>query len=363
MKDLAEIMSRRSLCIEVPKTQGEKTLELVRKMDILDRELRIQNYAGSICIPLIREPSEEENATLKRKLSNFTLEMRTFNRKIPARKTLKNALESQLQPSLLTNLPRALDIIGDIAIIEIPPALKQQESLVGKAILESHPKIKTVFAKAGPIAGTHRLRELALIAGEQKTSTLHKEFGCTYVVDVTKAYFSPRLSQEHKRIASLAQEAETIVDMFAGVGPFSVLIAKTNSKVKVYSVDINPEAIKSLETNVHLNRVESRVIPILGDATTIVEERLAGVADRVIMNLPENAIEFVETALRAIKPTGGIVHFYGFIRRPETLKDMQRRFYEKVAKTGRKVDRLLFIKTIRETAPYEWQAVLDAKIL
>jgi tRNA (guanine37-N1)-methyltransferase len=142
-----------------------------------------------------------------------------------------------------------------------------------------------------------------------------------------------------------------------------VLIAKNNEDAKVYAVDINPEAIEFLKRNIRLNRVENRVFPILGDARHVIEDKLLGVADHVIMNLPETAIEFVDVACRATKPTGGTVHFYGFIRLPDSLENMKLRFSEAVEKAGRKVDRFLFAKTIRETAPYEWQVVLDAKIL
>jgi tRNA (guanine37-N1)-methyltransferase len=363
LRRLAKIGSKESPCITIPKTQGEKTLGLVHKMGLSNRELRIQNEDLVLHVPLVRRLNKEEKAVLKAQLPNFTLETRTFSKKFPPNKTLRHILENQLQPSLLRNLPRAFDIIGDIAIIEIPSELKQKETLVGKAILESHQKVKTVFAKAGAVTGTYRLRELIWIAGEQKTTTIHKEYGCAYAVDVAKAYFSPRLSQEHKRIASLTQKGEMIVDLFAGVGPFSVLISRINPDVKIYAIDINPEAIKLLETNVRLNRVENRVFPTVGDATKTVEEKLAGIADRVIMNLPESAIEFVGAACRAMKPTGGVVHFYGFVRQSETLEDMQKRFREKVEKTGRRVDRLLGAKKVRETAPYEWQVAIDARIL
>jgi len=360
---LAEIKSRESFCIKIPKIQGEETLGLIQKMGLSNRELRIQNEERFLYVPLVRRPDKEEKAILKAQLPNFTLEVRAFSRKPSLSKTLKNVLENQFQLSLSANLPRALDIIGDIAIVDIPPELKQQEKLVGKAILESHQKVKTVFAKAGAVGGLYRLRELTFVAGEQKTTTIHKEYGCKYAVDVARAYFSPRLSQEHKRIASLTRKGETIVDLFAGVGPFSVLISKINPDVKVYAVDINPEAIKLLETNVRLNRVENRVFPIVGDATEIVKEKLSGTADRVIMNLPENSIEFVGAACGAMKSAGGIVHFYCFARQSETPEDIQKRFREKVEKTGRRVDRFLCTKTVRETAPYEWQLAIDARIL
>jgi tRNA (guanine37-N1)-methyltransferase len=128
-------------------------------------------------------------------------------------------------------------------------------------------------------------------------------------------------------------------------------------------VDINPDAVELLKRNIRLNRVENRVFPILGDARQIVEHKLLGVADRVIMNLPEKAIEFVDAACKATKPAGGTVHFYGFIRLPDSIENMKLRFSEAAEKAGRKVDKFLFTKTIRETAPYEWQVVLDAKIL
>jgi tRNA (guanine37-N1)-methyltransferase len=356
-------MLRESLCIQVPKIHGEKTLILANKLKISDRRREIKKNANFIYVPLIRQPSEKELTILKTQVPDFQLATYVFPEKKLQEKTLIEVLDNQLPPHLLDSLPRALDTVGDIAIIEIPPELKTHESLIGQAILKTHKNIRTVLAKVGAVSGTYRLREFDIIAGEHRTNTVHKEYGCKYHVDIAKMYFSPRLSYEHNRVASLVQKDETVVDLFAGVGPFSVLIAKNNEDAKVYAVDINPEAIEFLKRNIRLNRVENRVFPILGDARQVIEDKLLGVADRVIMNLPEKAIEFVDVACRATKPTGGTIHFYGFIRLPDSLENMKLRFSEAVEKAGRKVDRFLFAKTIRETAPYEWQVVLDAKIL
>lgn len=356
-------MSVSSLCIEVTKINGEKTLILANKLEIIDRKLEIRKNENHIYIPLIRQPEEKEISMLKAQVPDFQLTTNVFTKKKQQRKTLAQVLENRLPPHLLASLPRALDIVGDIAIIEISPELKAHESLIGEAILTVHKNVRTVLAKVGAVSGTYRLREFKVISGEHRTDTIHKEYGCKYHVDIAKAYFSPRLSQEHNRVASLVQKGETVVDLFAGVGPFSVLIAKNNADAKVYAVDINPHAIEFLKRNIRINRVENRVTPIIGDARQIIEERLLGVADRVIMNLPEKALEFVDTACKAIKPAGGMVHYYEFIRLPDSLEDMKLRFSEAVEKTGRKVGAFLFAKTIRETAPYEWQVVLDAKIL
>ncbi len=356
-------MTETSLCLKVKKIYGEKALILANKLGISNRELEIQRNANCICLPLIRQPDKNELAKLKEQLPDFTLITSVFTQKRQKRKTLDQILENQLSPHLLASLPHALDVIGDIAIIEIPPELQAHKSLIGKAVLAAHKNVHTVLAKVGAVSGTYRLREFEIIAGEHKTTTVHKEYGCQYHVDVAKAYFSPRLSHEHNRVASLVQKGETVVDLFAGVGPFSVLIAKNNPDVKVYAVDINPEAISYLKRNIRLNRVENRVIPILGDARQVIENGLLGVADRVIMNLPEKAFEFIDAACRAVKPSGGVVHYYAFSRLPDSIENAQQRFSEAVEKTGRKVDAFLSAKTIRETAPYEWQIVLDAKIL
>jgi tRNA (guanine37-N1)-methyltransferase len=356
-------MSEPSPCIKIKKIHGEKALVLVNKLGIINRALKINQNAKHIYVPLIRQPEENELATLKVQVPDFELTTNVFTEKKPQRKTLLQVLENRLPPHLLTSLPRALDIVGDIAVIEVPPELKAQESLIGEAILKTHKNVHTVLAKIGAVSGTYRLRSFEVIAGEHRASTIHKEYGCQYHVDVAKAYFSPRLSHEHNRIATLVRKGETVVDLFAGVGPFSVLIAKKNVDARVYAVDINPEAVVFLKRNIRLNKVESRVTPILGDAKQVVEERLLGVADRVIMNLPEKAIEFVGAACKAVKPTGGAIHHYSFVRLPDSLENLKLRFSEAVEKTGRKVDEFLLAMTIRETAPYEWQVVLDAKIL
>jgi tRNA (guanine37-N1)-methyltransferase len=356
-------MSKTSLCIEVPRICGEKALALANRLGISDRTLEIQRGEGQIFVPLVRRPEENELAVLKEQVPDFQLATKVFTEKKQEKKMLVEVLKNQLPPHLSTSVPRALDIVGDIAIIEIPPELKAHENLIGGAVLETHKNIRTVLAKASAVTGTYRLREFNVIAGENRTDTVYKEYGCNYQVDIAKVYFSPRLSHEHKRVASLVQKGETVVDLFAGVGPFSVLIAKTVENVKVYALDINPEAIEILKRNARRNRVETRVFPILGNARQVIEDELLGVADRVIMNLPEKAIEFVDTACRAVKPAGGTIHHYGFIRLPDSIESMKQRFSEAVEKAGRKVDAFLFAKTIRETAPYEWQVALDAKIL
>ncbi|MEM2117547.1 MAG: class I SAM-dependent methyltransferase family protein [Candidatus Bathyarchaeia archaeon] len=355
-------MPKQALCIKVPKVHGEEAIVLSNKLKIVDMQLEIQRTIEFIYIPLAREPSKNELKTLQEKIPTVEIQTYTFPERKKPVVSFFELLQDKLPPHLLASLPRAIDFVGDIAITEIPPELEAYKSVIGDAILEAHKNVRTVLAKASAVSGTYRLREFSVIAGEPKTETIHKEQGCQFRVDLAKAYFSPRLSYEHKRVASLVMEGETVVDLFAGVGPFAVLIAKTLGKVKVYAVDVNPFAVEFLRENVRLNRVVGKVYPMLGDARQVVEEKLAGLADRVIMNLPEKAIEYVDVACKTLKPEGGVIHFYSFINASDSLENMKLRFLEAVQKCGRKMEKILFTRLVRETAPYEWQAVIDAKI-
>lgn len=355
-------MPKESICVKVPKIQGEKAIALANELEIVDKKLEIQRNKNFIYIPIIRKPLESEIDKLEEKLPDSRISTYAFPEMKKQVRTFIELLEDRFSPHLLASVPRAIDFVGDIAIIEIPPKLDVDKSTIGEAILKTQKNTHTVLAKASAIGGTYRTREFSIIAGEPKTETIHKEYGCKYYVDLAKAYFSPRLSYEHKRVASLVKEGETVIDLFAGVGPFAIQIAKTHENVRVYAVDVNPYAVDFLKRNIRLNRVENKVHPILGDAKQVVAKRLSEVADRVIMNLPERAIEFVDVACEALKPIGGIVHFYSFISSSDSIEDMKRNFVETIEKHGRKAEKILFSRLVRATAPYEWQTVIDAKI-
>lgn len=199
------------------------------------------------------------------------------------------------------------------------------------------------------VYGFDRLREYEVIAGLSNTETVHKEHGRRFNLDLGKVCFSLRLSYEDSRVASQVEEKETVVDMFAGVGPFSVLIAKTHRDVKVCAVDVNPDALRYLERNVVVNGVLGKVIPILGDARETVPERLHGVADRVIMNLPGKAIEYLEAACEATKPQGGVIHYYEFAEGLEPFETIKKLLTRK----ARRIERYLSARTVREIAPFK----------
>jgi tRNA (guanine37-N1)-methyltransferase len=348
--------------MKVPKLQGQKTIVLADRLKLFDKELEIQKDEAFLYIPLLKQPSKSTLESFRKGGIDFEILNQRFIQRNKEPK-LHEQLKSLLPPRLLAKLPHATDFVGEIAIIEIPSELEPYQKIVGQAIMKVHKNVRTVLAKAGAVSGTYRLREFNVIAGEHSTETIHKESGCQFKVDVAKAYFSPRLSNEHKRIASLVQEGETIIDSFSGVGPFAIFIAKTHEKVQIYAVDANPDAVDYLKFNIRLNKVMDKIHVLSGDAHQILNERLMGIADRIIMNLPETAIEFVEAACTALKPSGGFIHFYSFIDASSSIEEKKLEFKKKVEESGRTVGAFFSSKTVRETAPREWQVVIDAQIL
>jgi|Deesub1362B_J571_1020462.scaffolds.fasta_scaffold00004_415 tRNA (guanine37-N1)-methyltransferase len=203
---------------------------------------------------------------------------------------------------------KSMDIIGDIAIIKVPDELLNKRFELGQKLLEYLPYIKTIFRQKGPVKGGFRLRELEFLAGEFKTLTIYKEYGSRFLVDVLRTYFTPRLSTERRRITDMVGEGERVLNMFAGVGPYSILIAKHRNIEKVVSIDINYEAVKLHRHNNHLNKVEDKIEVFLGDAEKITYE-MAGSFDRIIMPLPDKALDYIHSAVNAIDSSGWI-HVY-----------------------------------------------------
>ncbi len=258
----------------------------------------------------------------------------------------------------------SFDVVGDTAIVKMPVFSGADAKTAADAIMARCRGVKTVLAQLSKVSGSHRVRGLIHIAGERKTETVHKEHGCLFAVDLEKCYFSPRLSGERLRIANLVQPRETVVNMFAGVGCFSILIAKKVPSAKVYSIDVNPHALEFMERNVRLNRVFERVLPVLGDSKEIVQNRLQCCADRVLMPLPEKAIEYLPVAVSALKPTGGLIHVHLFEHAAKGL-DPAEAARKKVYETLRRGNinfSVISVRIIRSTGPNWWQLAADLQI-
>jgi len=230
--------------------------------------------------------------------------------------------------------------------------------------METHREVKSVWRQSSTVHGDYRLRSIEHVLGKKTTETVHREYGCIYKTDLKEAYFSPRLSYERIRIAKLVQAREVVLNMFAGVGCYSIAIVKHSNPLKVYSIDVNPHAVKYQHENVRLNRAETKVLPIHGDAKTVIENRLQNAADRVIMPLPEKAFDYLEYATLALKPRGGWIHYYSFEhanKNEDPVRKAERKVSGKLSKLGKEFA-VEFSRIVRTIGPRWFQIVLDIKV-
>jgi tRNA (guanine37-N1)-methyltransferase len=280
------------------------------------------------------------------------------------KKSLREILSETIPPEELRYVYNSYDIIGDIAIIRLTETSSQYRSDIAKGLMSVHKNVKTVLAQGSPVHGVFRIRRLEHVIGEDKTTTTHLEAGCSFSVDVEKCYFSPRLSYERMRIAKQVSDGEVVVNMFAGVGCFSLLIAKHSEASRIYSIDVNPIAVQLMQRNIRVNGDYGKVVPILGDAKEVVEKRLHNIADRVVMPLPEKAFEYLPYALSALSRSGGWIHYYDF---EHAAKDEN-----PVEKVRSKVRggleslgvafQIPYGRVVRSTGPNWYQTVLDIEV-
>jgi len=294
-----------SPCLKAEKRRGEEILQGLKKLKLLRRGAKIDSDERFIYLPLVRVMTAAELTEIG--------DVELLTRKIVVLKPRKS-----IEEILGFKSAYSYEIIGDIAVLRGANRDREKEAeaeseltAVAHALMETHKKIKVVARETSRVEGEFRRRTMAVIAGTERTETLHRENRCRYKLDLEKVYFNPRLAGERNRVALQAARSgvdEEIVDMFAGVGSFAIQVAKRNPQSHVTAIEINPDAIRYLCENMRENRLQNIVV-VEGDVRDLYL-RFIGTADRLIMNLPKSAYLFMREALSMLNPEGGIVHFY-----------------------------------------------------
>jgi tRNA (guanine37-N1)-methyltransferase len=332
-------------CIKVSKKKGEPVRRILLQLEILDNSVKIGYDEAFLYLPLIRGTDPDEL-----KVFSEEFELIEFDFALQEKKPV---------PEDLLGFSPAYEVIGDIALLEDLDLDKQKASKIADALLRTQPNIKTVLMPLTPVIGEFRVREFEVIAGEPRTETIHKEYGCRYKVDLAKAYFTPRLSTERSRVLSWVKEGDIVVDMFAGVGPYSILIAKSKKPAKVLAIDKNPDAVHYLKENISLNSVKN-IEAIEGDSREEAK-KFADTANHVIMNLPHNAFEFLDSAVLLLK-SGGIIHYYGMTHEDDLFESSIKLIREAAEKAGRKIE-VLEKRVVRSYAPHQYNICIDVRIV
>lgn len=350
-----------TLGLVMPTEDVERTLRVLRKLQLIDNRFEWKRMNRLVIVPLSHDPSCQERSRLREQCRDMRVEETNFLHATVRPRNLREAVRNRI-PDNLMSMVRSFDMIGDIAVLELPKELEKFASAIANGILDVNPYVRMVLKKSSDVSGPFRTRRFEVISGVGSTDTFHREFSCRFHLDVAEVYFNARLSHERMRVAQQVRNGDCVVDMFAGVGPYTVLIAKLRPSTRVYAIDINPAAFRYLKENILLNGVADRVIPVQGDARHLATTTLRGVANRVIMNLPSEAKNFLDAATLLLAPKGGTVHFYTFASRNESLEKIKDWVLTGIEKNRREVESFLLTKVIKEVAPNRVEVAIDAVV-
>lgn len=349
------------LSVKIPLKEINRVKKILIKENLMDKKYKIKTDEKYGFIPIKTQIKINE---LKIRLNEAydlneiaieNIDLEPF-KKEP--RSITEQLKGKLNDKEIKDLKTSFDIIGDLILLEIPESLEEHKKIIGKATLD-FTRASSVFMKKSGIKGITRTREIELIGGDDNSKITHKEHGIKLALDLRKVYFSPRLATERKKVEEQVEDEEIILDMFTGVGPFPILIAK-NKNIKMYGVDINEIAVDYLKENIKINKLKGAVYPIHGDINDVAiefhEKNLK--FNRIIMNLPETAYKFLELAISLIE-NNGIIHYYEFGNDYESIVNR----IKKIAIKHDKNTEILNKRKIKSTSPCMWHIGVDVKII
>ncbi|MFB6257017.1 MAG: class I SAM-dependent methyltransferase family protein [Haloplanus sp.] len=327
-------------CVRVPREAGEDTRQELAAAGLLDDEYEIVGDDGRLYLPVTDAEAASEAYTV-------------VSRDVPAH-------DGQETPADRLGFDPSYERLGDVAIIDEDDPERARE--VADAIVDSDLPVRAVIDRASKVKGDLRVRDWTVVAGagdgdRPVTETVHREYGFEYRLDLSRVYFSPRLATERHRVTEGVEAGEQAVDMFAGVGPFVVPMAARGATV--VGVDLNPAAIEYLRENARRNGVADRVTAIEGDVRDAAVD-YAGWADRIVMNLPHSADEFLDSAV-ILAGDDCVVHYYDIQHEDDPFGPGERAIHEAAAAEGYATE-VLTGHVVRSYAPHELNVCLDVRL-
>ncbi|MBN1389928.1 MAG: class I SAM-dependent methyltransferase family protein [Candidatus Thermoplasmatota archaeon] len=337
-------------CFSVKPRKAEKVRLALIEAGALLRDFAVINEKDQVLFPV----KEDIDVSI---LDGVGARIKVMDRDLVKKKTLPSSYKEllTLDADLMNILPSSFDLIGDIAIMRLPDELLPYRMEIGNALRMFNRNIRTTALDRG-VMGEFRIRELEVLSGDGHLETTHVENNLRFKLDPSLVYFSPRLATERMRIAGMVGE-ERVLDMFAGVGPFSITIASLGKAVGVVGIDLNPDSIRYFNANIVLNSMEDRVEAHLGDARDI--SLVLGPFDRVIMNLPHHSMEFLDVALGSMEQ--GNIHLYRVLEQGQIMGEVGRMMT--ISEKEGKSIRITNMREVHNYSPNRSMVVFDISVL
>ena len=328
-------------CVAVAREAGEESRSALAAAGVLDDDHEIVEVDGTLYIPVTdpeRVPDRFETAT----------------RELPARRGV-------VTPADMLGYEPAIERLGDIVILD--EADDERATEIADAVLDSDLPVRSVLNRASKISGELRVRDwdvIRVVEGDSSlapTETVHREYGHSLLVDLASVYFSPRLATERHRIVEQIAASEQVFDMFTGVGPFAIPAAARGADV--VACDLNETAVAYLRENAARNDVSERITAVVGDVREVATD-YHGWADRLIMNLPHSADDFLETAV-ALAGDECVIHYYDIQHEDDPFGPGERAIRAAAEPTY-----CVEVETkhiVRSYAPHEVNVCLDVRLV
>lgn len=328
----------RTICAKVRKESAEEALEFLIRNGYLDKTKKVERNSEFVYFPVVSPVPMME-----------IVEMECMERKkfVPFKE-----IASRLDVDA-AELPRKWEKFGDVVVLKLPQKLEGRKEEIGRVYAEVL-RARTVVADRSGISGEFRMPNFEVIYGKD-TVTVHKEAGVRFKFDVLRQMYSSGNIFERGRLIGLVQNGEVIVDMFAGIGYFSIPIAIKTSVSKIYACEKNPEAFEFLCENIKLNKVEKTVIPLLGDCREVAP---ANVADRVLMGYLKETYKFLPNAIRSLKEGKGIIHYHDVVKAERFPDEMLERIRAYVPRFE-----VTLARIVKSYAPRMVHGVVDLRVL
>ncbi len=342
------------LALRIPSQHAEAARVLIQDARILNKYHRIFNENDITEIPLLERPDPELAGTLETLGGEF-IDQRDYEPRDTFRDIHKEILDAiDVPEKIKPKLPKRWEQLGHVLILKIDPELEdwlEEIAVTYAKILD----VDTVLQDTGGVQGQFREPVMELIIGDN-TETVHLENSIRYCLDAGKLMFSSGNVDERIRMASVCEPGETVVDMFAGIGYFTLPMAVHSEPARIIAHELNPISHKYLKMNAQLNGVAKIVEPVLGDCLEAEE----GIADRIVMGYVGTIHEYLPKAMKILKDTG-IIHYH------ETCPDRlmpdrpQERVIAAAMNAGKSVE-MMEMQTIKTYSPGVVHVVVDAII-
>ena len=334
------------LFLKVEKAKAEKARQYLKKRKIFNTLYKPYSKGGYVYFPVLPDIGTVDTA----KLSAIGALRHSSMR--PVRKSQG----PQRMHDVFGSSTIRYDVIGSIAVIEAESGIKKEAA---RLILKQNKRIKTVLSRASAVSGTYRIRRHSYIAGKKTYISKYRENGCIFNIDLNKAFFSPRLSYERNRISGLVRKNEKVIVMFAGVGPFAIEMARKAPSSEVVAIELNRRAYSYMLKNISENKVKN-VVPVLGDVAKVAS-KYKGYADRIVMPLPKDSADFLESAILCAK-RNCTVHYYAFSGRDNPYASAEN-LIRKVCLKHRRNARIISKRIVRPYSPSSVEIVIDFMVI